>query len=229
MDFVYICKIGENEELRYSIRSVVHNFPDARVWVVGGKPGWYSGEYIEVSQNHNKYTNAFNNLMAICNSNEIPESFIFMNDDFFILKKFDLNNTFNGGLLSNKIERYTQNMPISGYIRKLVATQDMLKSKTIGDALDYELHVPILVEKDKLLSIIKKYPSLLWRSMYGNLHNLGGIEIRDVKVYSDPRYSERSKEIDKDSIFASTEDNSFKSVHESILKNMFFEPTKFEK
>ena len=229
MDFVYICKSGENEELRYSIRSVLNNFPDVRIWVVGGRPGWYSGEYIEISQNHNKYTNAFNNLIAICNSKEISDSFVFMNDDFFILKSFDLKDTFHGGALSNKIERYTNNIPISAYTRKLIATQDMLKSKNIDNSLDYELHVPMVVEKSKLLAIIKKYPSLLWRSMYGNLYSLNGIEIKDVKVYSDPRYSKRSKEIDKDSVFVSTEDNSFKTVHASLLKNMFFEPTRFEK
>lgn len=229
MDFVYICRSGENEELRYSIRSVVHNFPKARIWVVGGKPAWYKGHHIPLDQSQNKYTNALNNVMAICNSKEISESFIFMNDDFFILKTFDLKDIFNGGLLSNKISKYTKNTPISSYVRKLILTQDMLKSEIIGDALDYELHVPMLLEKNKLLVIIKKYPNLLWRSMYGNLHKLGGIEIKDVKVYSDPLYSERSKEIDKDSIFASTEDNSFKSVRESILKDMFFEPTVFEK
>ena len=64
MDFVYICKSGDNEELRYSIRSVINSFPEAKVWLVGGKPNWYSGDFIEVDQRHHKYANAINNLQA---------------------------------------------------------------------------------------------------------------------------------------------------------------------
>ena len=81
MDFVYICRSGDNEELRYSIRSVIRSFPKANIWVVGGKPVWYKGNYIIVEQNQDKYTNALNNIIAICNSKEISVSFIFMNDD----------------------------------------------------------------------------------------------------------------------------------------------------
>jgi hypothetical protein len=81
MDFVYICKPGDNEELRYSIRSVLYSFPDARIYVVGGKPKWYSGNYIFVDQKHHKYANAINNLQAICDSNDILEEFLLMNDD----------------------------------------------------------------------------------------------------------------------------------------------------
>ena len=49
MDFVYICKEGVNEELKYSIRSVVESFPESNIWVVGGKPDWYTGNYIQVN------------------------------------------------------------------------------------------------------------------------------------------------------------------------------------
>jgi hypothetical protein len=71
MDFVYICKDGINEELRYSIRSVVESFPDSNIWVVGGKPDWYVGNYIKVDQKLTKYKNALYNLKAITESEEI--------------------------------------------------------------------------------------------------------------------------------------------------------------
>ena len=62
MDLVYICGPGDNEELRYSIRSAVKNLKFDNLWVVGGKPKWYVGNYLEVIQNKSKYTNARNNL-----------------------------------------------------------------------------------------------------------------------------------------------------------------------
>jgi len=228
MDFVYICRSGENEELRYSIRSVVKNFPDANIWVVGGKPKWYIGNYVEVDQNKNKYTNALNNLSAICKSTEISESFIFMNDDFFILKPFNLSDSFHGGLLSDKISRYKELTPDSGYVRKLNSTNEKLFRLKINNPLDYELHVPMLVEKSKLNRIINKYPDMLWRSLYGNIYKVGGKEIQDVKIYSNPIYKSRSFEINKDSVFASTEDYSFSVLVKTFFGDILSQPSNNE-
>jgi hypothetical protein len=228
MDFVYICRSGDNEELRYSIRSVVHSFPDAKVWVVGGKPDWYSGGHIPITQNHHKYANAFNNIDAICNSADISETFVLMNDDFFIVKKIDSIEPMHGGLLSEKINRYTKLTGSSMYIKKLILTHTRLKECSIDSALDYELHVPMVMEKDKLKTVIKNYPSCLWRSMYGNLFSVGGNKIEDVKVYNNKKHLGRSKNITEDSIFISTEDLSFNMVFETILRDNFKNKTTYE-
>ena len=89
MDIVYICRDGDNEELRYSIRSAVKNLPHDNLWVVGGKPDWYSGPYIEVPQDKAYYRNARTNIRTIIKSNKISNTFILMNDDFFIMNKVD--------------------------------------------------------------------------------------------------------------------------------------------
>jgi hypothetical protein len=228
VDFVYICRSGDNEELRYSIRSVIRSFPEAHIWVVGGKPTWYKGNYIEVEQNQDKYTNALNNIIAICNSKEISESFIFMNDDFFILKSFDLQETFHGGLLIDKISKYKMITRSSKYITKLESTNRMLAQQGIENILDYELHVPIRLEKSKLEHIITNHPNFLWRSTYGNIYKIGGTQIKDVKVYSDPLYSSRSSKITEDSIFISTHDQSFKDLHKEYFINLLSKPSNLE-
>jgi hypothetical protein len=228
VDFVYICRSGDNEELRYSIRSVARLFPEARVWVVGGKPSWYKGNHIEVEQNQDKYTNALNNIIAICNSKEISDSFIFMNDDFFILKSFDLNETFHGGFLIDKINRYKTITRSSKYITKLESTYRMLSQQGVEGILDYELHVPIRLEKAKLESIVREHPTFLWRSTYGNLFKVGGTQIKDVKVYADPMYTSRSSNITNDSIFISTQDQSFKQLLDSTLRNILSKPSSLE-
>jgi hypothetical protein len=228
MDFVYICRDGQNEELRYSIRSVLHSFPDARVWVIGGKPNWYSGNYIPVEQNHNKYTNALNNLQALCNSNEIPNDFILMNDDFFIIKKIDKIEHFHGGLLLDKIDKYVKITGSSLYIKKLILTNSRLIENGIKLPYDYELHTPMPMEKDKLYIILKKYPSCLWRSMYGNMFEVSGSQMEDVKVYTNRRHLARSNEITEHSIFLSTEDQAFEGIKTKILNNLFLEPSNYE-
>ena len=228
MDFVYICKPGDNEELRYSIRSVLYSFPDAKIWVVGGKPSWYSGNYVYVDQNHHKYANAINNLHAICDSNEISEEFVLMNDDFFIIKKIYRIDQFYNGLLSTKIDKYTKITGSSMYIKKLMLTRTRLIDYGISNPLDYELHVPMVMEKEKLKRIILKYPSCLWRSMYGNIYSVGGSQMDDVKIYTNKKHSARSNEITEHSTFLSTEDQAFGLAFDKVLSKMFINPTVYE-
>ena len=150
MDFVYICKDGVNEELKYSIRSVVESFPEPTIWVVGGKPDWYTGKYIKVEQKESKYKNAVKNLETICFSEEISESFVLMNDDFYIIKKIDKIENFHSGFLLDKINLYQKLNGNSQYTRKLSGTYKKLRALGFENPLDYELHVPMIMEKEKL-------------------------------------------------------------------------------
>jgi hypothetical protein len=230
MDFVYICKDGDNEELRYSIRSVNASFPEANIWVVGGRPGWYVGNYIKVDQTLTKYKNAFYNLKSITESSDISESFILMNDDFYIVRKIDSINTYHGGSLLEKINLYQKINSNSGYTRKLSATYKKVVSLGIEDALDYELHVPMIMEKEKLKEVLKYQDQFLWRSIYGNLFNVGGEQIEDVKVYTKGPLVLKSYNLKKeDHIYLSSADTSFDLILNSILKKQFTTKTKYEK
>jgi hypothetical protein len=230
MDFVYICKDGINEELRYSIRSVVESFPDSNIWVVGGKPPWYIGNYINVKQVLTKYRNAIQNLNAICNSNEISEQFILMNDDFYIIKNINAIETYHGGLLLDKINLYQKINSNSNYTRKLAATYKKIKSLGIETPLDYELHVPMVMEKKKLKQILQNNDQFLWRSIYGNVFNVGGNQMEDVKVYSRGPLVLKSYNIKKDEhIYLSSADNSFDMILNNILRKQFIQITKYEK
>lgn len=229
MDFVYICKDGENEELRYSLRSVTASFPDARVWIVGGKPPWYIGDYIFVPQQSAKYINAINNLKAICASEQISEQFILMNDDFFIIEKINSIENFHGGLLLDKINLYKKITSKSGYIIKLEQTFNKITDLGIPDALDYELHVPMIMEKKKLKAVLRHGHQLLWRSMYGNVYSIGGTEMKDVKVYTEGPLMAKSYEItSKEHKYLSSTDTSFQMLYSLILKKMFSTKSKYE-
>ena len=228
MDFVYICRSGNNEELRYSIRSVIDNFPNAKVWVVGGKPDWYIGNYIEVDQSLNQYTNAINNLKAICNSKEIKESFILMNDDFFIMEKIKKIKYFYGGLLEDKITEYKEMVKESSYIVKLSETNNRLKKYKIEKPIDYELHIPFPMEKNKLKVILEKDYRFLWRSIYGNIYSVGGSQIKDVKIYNSGGLIKKSFDYENNkTIFLSTTEESFLKIFE-ILKEKFPNASKYE-
>jgi len=230
MDFVYICKDGSNEELRYSIRSVVESFPNSKIWVVGGKPNWYTGNYIEVTQNLSKYRNAIENLKALCNSEEISDRFVLMNDDFYIVKNIDSIKDYHGGPLLEKINLYQKLNSNSNYTRKLAATYKKIKSLGIENPLDYELHVPMVMEKEKLKQTLEHNYQFLWRSIYGNVFNVGGEQMEDVKVYVKGPLVLKSYNIKKDDhIYLSSADTSFDILFNNILKKQFTQKTKYER
>ena len=230
MDFVYICKDGFNEELKYSIRSVVESFPDSNIWVIGGKPDWYVGNYIQVNQVHTKYKNAAENLKKICSSSEISESFVLMNDDFYIIKKIYNIENYHGGYLLNKINLYQKINGNSNYTRKLAATYKKIIGLGITDPLDYELHIPMIMEKEKLKEVLQYEDKFLWRSMYGNIFNVEGKEMQDVKVYTRGPLVFKSYNLNIDQhTYLSSADSSFDIIYDKILKVNFKQKTKFEK
>jgi hypothetical protein len=230
MDFVYICKEGPNEELRYSIRSVNESFPDSTIWVVGGKPDWYIGNYIHVKQPFTKYKNALQNLSAICNSSEISDTFILMNDDFYIVKKINSIINYHGGSLLEKINLYQKINSNTNYTRKLAATYKKIKSLGFDNPLDYELHIPMIMEKEKLKEVLKYKEQFLWRSVYGNMFSVGGEEMKDVKVYTKGPLVLKSYNLNRDDhIYLSSADTSFNLIFDSILKKQFNTKTKYEK
>lgn len=233
MDLVYICRDGDNEELRYSIRSAVKNLQHDNIWVVGGKPDWYTGNYIEVRQSADKYYNARQNMKTIIASSEISQDFILMNDDFFILKKIVRLQTYHGGSLMERIRELRRKYGSSSYTTMLTSTLNYLKrNHNIKRPLNYALHIPFVMNKEKLSQIIDAEVS--WRIAYGNVFNIGGKEVipdegsgRDIKVYvRNGELDVRNKNTISDK-FLSTEDNSFEEIKEWLEKR-FPDPSPYE-
>jgi hypothetical protein len=229
MNFVYLCRPGDNEELRYSIRSVVKNTQSPNIWVVGGKPSWYIGNYIKTDQGGDKYKNVIGSLKAIVSHEDIPEDFILMNDDFYIIKPINKIETYHGGKFKNKVVLFSKNAKSSYYTLILKNTQKHLENAGIEEPLDYAIHVPIELNKDKLSEVIK--PKVSIRTMYGNLFDIGGTEIDDVKFHrmATRKWAKNPNLDDFDMEYLSTSDDSFLEVYEYILKDMFSDPSPYEK
>lgn len=227
MDVVYICRSGDNEELRYSIRSVVANLKHDNLWVVGQKPKWYTGNFIEVPDKRLKYVNARNNLKAIIDDNRISDDFILMNDDFYIMKPLDTVEYFYSGSLESKALEVESVSLHSSYTRMFYSTIDRLDQQGIKNSLSYELHVPIVMNKQKLRPIIKQ-KTTLWRSMYGNMYSVGGKQMDDVKVYAK---TSKKKSFDwqgKLNTFLSSQDDVFELLKIKLLNARFPDKTIYE-
>ncbi len=220
MDLVYFCRDGENEELRYSIRSAVKNLPHDNLWVVGKKPDWYSGNFINVDKFGDSYDKVREALKVASNTEEISEEFILMNDDFFIVKPVSEVEHFYIGTLKDRIESRRS----GGYSRLLQKTHKDLSDRKYKDPLDYELHIPMRMTKTGVARIIEM-PGL-WRSSFGNVFAVGGTQRNDVKLYTHEDWESRTDLYDSE--YLSTNDKSFPQMYKKIFKDMFPEPSVYE-
>lgn len=227
MDIVYICGPDVGEELRYSIRSVEQNLTYDNLWVIGYKPDWYLGNYIEFRNKSSKFNNIRECLAAIPQIGAISEEFVYMEDDFFLMKPMGrIQNYYNGSLKDFNEMLYKLN-PRSPYTKLMHKTYKLLVQEGIPEPLNYELHVPIIMNKSSLANTIS-LPGMP-KSVYGNLMDLGGKQMQDVKVYSTGPWLPRSYDYENnDEPFLSTIDESFKYKIKPRLEKMFPNPSRYE-
>jgi hypothetical protein len=228
MDVVYLCRSGPNEELRYSIRSVEKNMPHRSIWVIGQSPEWYRGNFIEVQNLKAKYSNARANLDELVKSKHISENFILMNDDFFIMRPVEKVGYFYDGPLLERAERNELLTTTGAYTKLLYNTYDRLKKMGIEEPLNYEVHIPMIMNKKSLKEVLK-HKTCLWRSMYGNIYEVGGTNKEDVKVYSVNSSNPKSYDWKgKNFAYLSTQDSSFPNIHRNLLAKKFKNPSSIE-
>lgn len=221
MDYVYVCRKGDNEELRYSIRSVLKNTNCKDIWLIGYKPDWYVGNFVPVEDTKNKFFNIQQCLNIIPQIEVISEQFCWMNDDFYTTKKMHDMTTYHGGRLADKLTKYYADSGSTRYTRIIGDTVNKLNKYGIKEPLDYDIHVPMVMQKSKLNKVVGI--TLAPRSMYGNIYKIGGEQIEDVKFYL--KYN---NEINSETGLLSTEDVSFDLVKEKLEK-LFPKPSKYEK
>jgi hypothetical protein len=133
----------------------------------------------------------------------------------------------HGGLLQDRISRYVEATGGNRYATLLSLTNRNLKRQGIRHALNYDIHVPIQLNKSKVLEVVDQ--KLSFRSLYGNKFNIGGTQVKDVKVYGSKLLKDMSYNfLSEDPTFISTEDLSFDYVYNQILRDMFYEPSEYE-
>lgn len=233
MDIVYVVKeCLECEELTYSLRSLV-NIPHDKVFIVGGCPKNIDTSkviHVPMLQIGSKYQNTTNMLKFICEKDiDLSEDFILFNDDFFILKPIDLEDlNCCRGYVKDVIEDYKSRCTMNDYIRGMEQTSIFLNDLGIKNALSYELHIPIILNKKNVLKMFSlPYLSSIGkvihkRTLYGNLFLKNSKVIEDVKVLVDryvPIHSDK---------FLSCDDLSFARV-KKFLDKLFPNKSEYEK
>lgn len=186
-DIVYILKDGVGaEELRYSLRSVCENFPHRKVWIYGDKPeGIEPDEFVPFQQKGVMvWQKVTSTIEEVCKNNKITEDFYLFNDDFFVMKSVTDMPTYYDKTLYRRIQQIEKRRggAPSLYSYQLRATRDVLMDEGYK-TFNYAVHMPMLINRKKALEVIRKYPKLhMFRSVYGNVCNVGGEQHKDVKI-----------------------------------------------
>lgn len=224
MDVVY--PLARNQglynELRYSLRSLT-NLPHRDVFLVGGKPDWYLGQFIETELQPTKYKDSTNNVKAACLDDRVSDPFVLMNDDFFVVEPSESVPTLNRGRALDVLRHCDR----AGrkYSQGARDTLRVLRQEGYEDPLSFELHVPLVVHKSYMLAAIRlgqDCPTWHKRTAYGALAGLQGDTVPDVKVY------DRKIPIPTGP-FVSTQDESFQIGRVGRqLKTLFPEPSQYE-
>lgn len=226
-DIVYILKNDiDGSELKYSLRSLV-NFPHGRVWFYGGKPkGITPDRMVEFEQEgRTKWQRSTNSLRMACKNDEITSSFWLFNDDFYCMKPCDgIPPFYNGDLYQRILQLKSDHKRQSGYVMQLEKMVELLDVHGLG-VKNYGVHMPMLIDRAKALVVLKEFdPCPMFRSLYGNSCNIGGVNREDVKL------SRLDEEPDHDADWLSTSNTSFMygAVGEYI-RSAFPEASEYER
>lgn len=203
-DIVYFVKdTPDNEELRYSIRSL-SNFPHRKVCFYGGCPkGLKPDCHIYVKQDQeNKWQNVYKMLRMACNNRKITKNFWLFNDDFFIMNEvLHPVNYFNGDLYKRIVlleDKHGGMTPYSAELRKMCQELEALGCSSKS----YAVHYPMLINRQKALELLNTTDNPMFRSLYGNYANVKAVWSNDCKIVS------KEKEW-KGTDYLSTEDKAF--------------------
>ncbi len=175
-------------ELRFCLRSIAAHLPHESLWLVGDIPVWAKGaKAIPLDAPGGKHARTKANLRAACEHPDISDPFLLFNDDFFVMAPVEEVPVLHAGYLANAYAKVHANVGRSEYARAMHQTGILLQELGVIDALSYDLHAPMPIDKALMLRVLElcvDNPRLLERTLYGNLAGLGGTQVGDMKVYT---------------------------------------------
>ena len=210
MDIVYVYKQwwGNWQELRYSLRSLV-NIPHDKVYIIGDKPDgvrWVI--HIPVSDEWEKFENVIHKFKVIVGNENISDDFILMHDDFYIMEPMDIIPYYvRSSLKQHKEDIYNK------FWENTYFTSINNVYKLFPEWDSFDVHCPIILNKDKFKHILDLYWNTIWskRSIYCNYYHIEWVpywNANDCKVlFSDRQYNKW---------------NWFLSSDDSTIRNMWF-------
>lgn len=181
IDVVYVLGKGskwDNNEIRFSIRSLVANLKGFRyIFIVGEKPVFLQNIiHIQANDIYDPAINADGNIitkvLAACNDERLSDDFLFINDDHLVLKPIQVADV--PALHKGNMQEYKEDYWKLNYWRgRLKRTMEVLAEKGYS-TFHFDCHTPILFNKKKFKEVVSKFnyqegKGLTMKSLYGNV------------------------------------------------------------
>ena len=225
-DLIYILKADiDTEELKYSLRSVEQNFPINRVWFVGGQPkGFRNVVRLQHEQvGNSKWEMIRSSMWKAVNDERLSEDFFLFNDDFFVMEPVDTDSfrNFVDGTLERRIDELHSESGMNAYTRTLFKLEQELKTMH-EPTMNFDVHLPMLLNKEQVRSTLYKCSSPQRRSAIGNINRLPFVIHPDVKVYD-------LESVPVNETYLSTNDDTFKKGNVGkYIRETFTTKSRFE-
>lgn len=237
-DVVYLVGPGTAmafNELRYSLRSLDLYMKNYRnVFIVGLLPAFIDPDKVIHIEQYDQYENPAKNIatkvLAACLDERLSDEFVFMNDDYFLLKPIDATNYPH--FYKNTLEQAMQMNRGSSYLWHLKQTYDILRQRN-KPLKNFDGHCPMIFKKSAMTSVIGDYPwnvknGYTLRSLYCNSLFIEG-ELRQDMKFNTKRDEQKMRKalVGKDCF--SIGDGAVNRDLRVMLQDMFPQPSKFEK
>jgi len=174
----------QNNELRYSLRSLAKHCPDIEsIYLVGECPEFAEVEHIYLPDCHDRVTNIWRKMETIAQIAKEP--FLFMADDIFFTAPEKLPMFYDGDI-TKKIEGAT-----GQYKDMMIGTKMLLEYHNMPTT-NYALHYPLIVYPNILKLSLEFKGNYSWRTIYCNLsayhHRQDSHERTDCKLWKHEEY-----------------------------------------
>lgn len=240
-DLVYPVRSGENEELRYSLRSIAAHADGLfrKIWVIGTDlPSWLTGvEVIEAGADGGRVSDVRAKITAATKHRGVASKFVLLNDDHFLVDPISEWEPFHMGPTSAYLVHLeTLTPPLTPrnnkWARTVATTAEWMSEQGHGDILCRQGHRPLLWDKRKLAKAIAEYPADRELDVLG-LYDLAGAAgvgrlAGNSKIINDPAaFHQKLAELDIP--WLSSNDRSFsEGMIGGYIRGMFREPCRFE-
>jgi hypothetical protein len=193
MDIIYILGTGskwQNNEIRYSIRSVLKHCQDLeRVIIIGEDPGFYQYNdkliHIQAADTAHKEANIWKKVLKAAGTPEISDPFLFINDDHFMLKPF--NAAVYPYYTKGDLAEMNFNT-LDSYQMILKATRQALQKRGLP-TYHFDIHTPMLIHKAAFIEVFSAFeeevmtvPGLVMKSCYANYWRKQPEFLNDLKL-----------------------------------------------
>jgi len=198
-----VCPLGagtiwDDNEIRYSLRSVAKFMPDIRrVFLVGRWPkagiqDRFPFDLVHIPArdlNGCKEVNIKDKLLLACRHPDVSDKFLLWNDDYFLLQPCssawqDWPNYAEGTLEGRLRTRISRDI----YWKSMDATRRALNQRALRTHY-FDVHCPIVYDKALFPQVMARYApewdrpeGLVIKSLYGNALKLKPTPFKDLKI-----------------------------------------------